>query len=111
MRQLNILWNGVPAGTLTEQSPGRGYRFEYRPTYLSGDYPHVSLTLPKTDVPYDSDELFPFFANMLPEGALRHVVCRKHHVDENDLFGILCAMAGADAIGAVDIKKARDERE
>ena len=70
MRQLEIMWNNVDAGTLTELLPGKGYRFKYAPSYLNGSYPHISVTLPKTDIPYESESLFPFFANMLPEGAL-----------------------------------------
>lgn len=104
MRQLDIMCNDQKAGILTEQFPGKGYRFEYVPEYLKGDNPHISLTLPKKEAPYSSDTLFPFFANLLPEGALRRVVCRQHHVDENDLFGILCAMDGADSVGAVNVK-------
>ncbi len=111
MRQLDIQWNSVKAGTLTELTPGRGYRFEYAPSYLAGNLPKISVTLPKTDTIYESDILFPFFANMLPEGALRRVVCRQHHVDENDLFGILCAMSGADSIGAVNIKELRNDED
>ena len=109
MRQLNVMFNGQKAGVLTEQFPGKGYRYEYLPEYLRGDTPHISVTLPKKDTPYCSDTLFPFFANLLPEGALRRVVCRKHHVDENDFFGILCAMGGADSIGAVNVKEVSDE--
>ncbi len=108
MRQLQVLWNGVAAGILTEKVPGKGYRFDYAPSYLNGNQPQLSVTMPKRDAPYESDSLFPFFANMLPEGALRRVVCRQHHVDENDLFGILCAMSGVDSIGAVNIKEVKD---
>ena len=109
MRQLEVLWNGVNAGTLTEQLPGKGYRFAYATSYLAGDNPSISVTLPKRRSPFESDSLFPFFANMLPEGGLRRVVCRQHHVDEKDLFGILCAMSDADTIGAVSTKEMRDE--
>lgn len=109
MRQLDIMWNGAKAGRLAEQSPGKGYTFVYTPEYLSGHNPHISVTLPKRELPYVSDTLFPFFANLLPEGALRRVVCRLHRVDEKDLFGILCAMQGADSIGAVNVKAVDDE--
>ena len=71
MRQLDVYWNGVLAGTLTEQTAGKGYSFMYDTSYLSGDSPPITLTLPKTEVPYNSETLFPFFANLLPEGALR----------------------------------------
>lgn len=60
MRRLIVYFNDVKAGILTELEPGSGYRFEYVPEYLSGNYPHISLTMPKTGVPYESDKLFPF---------------------------------------------------
>ncbi|MBQ9864112.1 MAG: HipA N-terminal domain-containing protein [Bacteroidales bacterium] len=110
MRQLNVLWNDQPAGILTELAPNNGYRFEYAMSYLNSNLPHVSVTLPKTSTPYESERLFPFFANMLPEGSLRRVICREHHVDENDLFGILYATADTDTIGAVSFKKQHNEQ-
>lgn len=105
MRRLDVYWNDRKAGTLTELNPGKGYLFEYNNEYILSGLPNVSVTLPKTSTPYESDCLFPFFTNMLPEGALRRVVCRENHLDENDLFGILHAMTDADAIGAVSLKK------
>ena len=109
MRQLIVYYNDVKAGILTELTPGGGCRFEYVPEYLEGLYPHVSLTLPKTDIPYENNQLFPFFANLLPEGALRRVVCREHHIDENDLFGILYAMSDTDTIGAINFKTSNSD--
>ena len=95
--------------TRKEFRPGNGYRFEYTSEYLAGDFPHVSVTLPKNNPSYESKLLFPFFSNLLPEGALRRVVCREYHIDENDLFGILCVMSRADAIGAIHLKTMDDE--
>lgn len=111
MRQLEVYYNDVKAGVLTELAQGGGYRFEYIPEYLASNFPHVSVTLPKSHSSYEDDRLFPFFANLLPEGTLRRLVCREHHVDENDLFGILYAMSGIDTIGAICLKKVDDERQ
>lgn len=110
MRQLEVYYNDVKAGVLTELAQGNGYRFEYVPEYLASKFPHISVTLPKSDTPYENDRLFPFFANLLPEGTLRRIVCRDHHIDENDLFGILCVMSGVDTIGAISLKTIGDER-
>lgn len=52
-----------------------------------------------------SDELFPFFYNMLSEGANKGVQCRTLEIDENDAFGLLLATAGNDTIGAITVKK------
>lgn len=110
MRQLEVYYNDVKAGVLTELHQGNGYRFEYIPEYLASNFPHVSVTLPKSHSPYEDDRLFPFFANLLPEGTLRRLVCRENHIDENDLFGILCAMSGTDTIGAISLKTIDDEK-
>ena len=104
MRQLEVYMNDRKAGVLTEQHPGKGYVFQYDIDYLSSDSPSVSVTLPKSKEAFESDLLFPFFTNMLPEGANRKVICRSLRIDENDFFGLLSAMAGKDFIGAVHIE-------
>ena len=104
MRQLEVYMNDRKAGVLTEQHPGKGYVFQYDKDYLSSDSPSVSVTLPKSKEAFESDFLFPFFTNMLPEGANRKVICRSLRIDENDFFGLLSAMAGKDFIGAVHIE-------
>ncbi len=104
MRQLNVYVNDTKAGVLTEMYPGTGYSFKYDQAYLSSDAPSISVSLSKRNPVYESSSLFPFFANMLPEGANRKVICRTFRIDENDLFGILSAMAGKDFIGGVHIK-------
>lgn len=109
MRQLDVFVNDRKAGLLTEDAPGKGYTFTYDKGYLSADSPAVSVTLPKKGEPYKSEYLFPFFANIIPEGANRKAICRKLRIDENDLFGILMAMADKDFIGAVGLKKIKDD--
>ena len=104
MRQVDVYVNDRKAGVLTEMHPGTGYSFKYDPEYLLSDAPSVSVSLSKKNVSYESASLFPFFANMLPEGANRKVICRTLRIDEHDLFGILTAMAGKDFIGGVHIK-------
>ncbi|MDO4165366.1 MAG: HipA N-terminal domain-containing protein [Bacteroides sp.] len=110
MRQLDVYMNDYKAGVLTEKHPGRGYSFCYDAEYLSSEHPAISVTLPKQKEAYESDYLFPLFTNMLPEGANRKVICRSLRIDENDFFGILSAMADKDFIGAVQVKKTKDDR-
>lgn len=104
MRTLDVYYNQIKAGVLTELNPGAGYTFKYDPEYLYSDLPPVSATLPKRKDAFESDSLFPFFSNMIPEGANRGVICRTLRIDEKDLFGILSAMADRDFIGAVNIR-------
>ena len=104
MRQGNVYVNGVLAGTLLEE-PGKGYTFTYDDAYYRDpSAPAVSLTLPKSRQEYRSPHLFPFFDNMLSEGANREVQSRLHHIERNDDFGILLATAYLDTPGAVTVK-------
>ena len=81
----------------------RGYRFFYFPEYLSlQDAQPVSLTLPLTDEPYESEKLFPFFLGLIPEGWLLDLTSRTLKIDPENPFNILLATAG-DCIGAVKI--------
>lgn len=104
MRQLGVYNNDVLAGVLTENAPGKGYIFTYNPSYLASGGTPVSVTLPLQSAPYESEHLFPFFVNLLPEGANRTIICRKFRIDEDDLFGLLTVMSGKDFIGAVNIR-------
>jgi len=104
MRQVGVYYNDMLAGVLTELHPGKGYTFLYDSGYLLSDGPSVSVTLPRRKDAYESDELFPFFTNMIPEGANRSVICRALRIDEEDFFGILSAMADKDFIGAIHVK-------
>lgn len=105
MRELYVYTNEIKAGILSEAHPGYGYTFIYDADYLASDQPPVSVTLPKRKEAYQSEHLFPFFTNMLPEGANRKVICRTLKLDEEDYFGLLTAMANQDFIGAVQLKK------
>ena len=99
----------MEAGILTEKNPGVGYTFQYKEEYLNSKMPPISVTLPKQSIAYTSEYLFPFFSNMVPEGANRKVICRTLRIDENDFFGILEAMADKDFIGAVNIRSINND--
>lgn len=109
MRKLYVYFNDTKAGLLTEYNPGKGYSFLYDESYLSSALPPVSVTLPKREEKYESEFLFPFFTNMLPEGANRRIICRSLRIDEQDFFGLLSAMADKDFIGAVNIRRINDD--
>ena len=109
MRELAVYYNDIEAGILTEKHPGAGYTFQYKEEYLNSTMPPISISLPKQSSTYNSDHLFPFFSNMLPEGANRRVICRSLRIDENDFFGLLEAMADKDFIGAVNIRRINND--
>lgn len=105
MRKLGVYMNGVKAGELTEETPGRGYTFVYEKEFIGSDNPPVSVNLPKRKEPFVSVGLFPFFSNIVPEGSNRRVICRAGGIDESDIFGLLMMMEGKDFIGAVSVRK------
>jgi serine/threonine-protein kinase HipA len=105
MRQLMVYVNDVKAGMLTELNPGKGYQFAYSAEYVASDFPPVSLSLPKRHEAYEAESLFPFFTNLLPEGANRKVICREKRIDDNDFFGMLMATVGTDMIGSVNFRE------
>ena len=109
MKQLEVYFNDIKAGILSEQNPGTGYSFQYDEEYLKSAMPPISATMPKQLAPYSSENLFPFFSNMLPEGANRRVICRVLKIDENDFFGLLETMADRDFIGAVNVRRIKND--
>ena len=104
MRKAKIYRNGELAGYLTEHDRNH-YSFVYDDSwYADTTRPAVSLTLPKTQKQYHSEYLFPFFFNMLSEGANRQLQSRLLRIDENDHFGLLMATAQWDTIGAITVR-------
>ena len=105
MRRAEVYTNGVFAGLLTEKDDAK-YIFKYDDVFLVNPTTKaISLTLPKRSEPFVADELFPFFFNMLSEGANKALQCMTLKIDENDAFGLLLATAGNDTIGSVTIKR------
>ena len=90
----------VEAGLLQE-TDDREYVFTYHDEY-QGD--PVCLAMPLRQKVYRSDHLFPYFFNMLSEGANRQGQSTLLHIDEKDDFGIMLATAQYDTIGAVTVK-------
>jgi HipA-like protein len=104
MRQATVFRNKELMGFLTEESR-QNYVFRYEDNWFNNaQKPPVSLTMPKNKQEYRSDNLFPFFVNMLSEGANKELQCRHLHIDENDSFGLLLATAQWETIGAITVK-------
>ena len=104
MRKLKIYRNQILAGVLTEESRN-SFMFQYDEAYFNNSImPAISLTLPKTQVEYRSEYLFPFFFNMLSEGVNRKLQSTQLKIDEEDNFGLLMETAQYDTIGAITVK-------
>lgn len=104
MRAAEVYRNEFLAGVITEENQ-KSYVFRYNDIYYADkEKPAISLTMPKTQQEYRSGYLFPFFYNMLSEGANRMIQSRLLRIDERDDFGIMLATAQYDTIGAVTVK-------
>lgn len=105
MRKAIILYKNQEAGMLIQHYNG-SFTFKYDISWISDETkPAISLTLPKSQQEYQSDFLFPFFYNMLPEGSNKQIVCKLNRLDLNDYFGILLTTAKNDTIGAIKVVK------
>lgn len=72
MQAAAIYFHGKKAGMLIEDE--NGYHFAYEADYLlNEDAQAVSLTLPLRKETYHSQNLFPFFDGLIPEGWLLHI--------------------------------------
>lgn len=105
MRSGQVLYKNELAGMLSQLDNG-SFIFQYDERWVTDrSKPAISLTFPKNKTEYQSHTLFPFFFNMIPEGANKRLVCHKNRIDLEDYFGILLEVAGGDTIGAVRIRK------
>jgi len=105
MRQADVLYKKESAGLLTQLDNG-SFIFRYHNNWFQiPSKPAISLTLPKSQQEYQSEHLFPFFYNMLPEGSNKQTVCFELRIDTKDYFGLLLNIAKYDTIGAIQIKK------
>lgn len=101
MRKADIYYKDRLAGRLEETDAG--YRFVYNNVYLqSVDARPISLTMPLTDKPYDSNILHPFFDGLIPEGWLLDVALRNSDVSQLDRMGLLL-LCCKECIGAVSV--------
>jgi len=80
-----------------------GYRFIYDGVYLKQPKPKpISLTLPISEYPYNSNILFPFFDGLIPEGWLLSIAKEYWNFKSNDRFELVATLC-RDTIGAVTV--------
>ncbi len=105
MRKAEVYSNNILAGYLTETDDCR-YIFTYDDMYfIDKKYSAIALSFPKSRKEYISDFFFPFFYNMLSEGANKASQCASLKIDEDDDFGLLMATAKFDTIGSITIRE------
>jgi serine/threonine-protein kinase HipA len=109
MQKGQVLYNGMLAGILEKAAPDR-YFFRYtREYFIDPGKPAISLTFPKTQVEFESTELFPFFYGLLAEGINKEIQCRLLRIDEDDDFTRLLKTAGPNTIGAISVKELEED--
>lgn len=86
------------------ETDDRNYTFVYNESYIDSGNPSISVNLPKSRKEFSSPYLFPFFTNLLPEGANKRYICRRNRIDEHDLMGLLSFFAGRDFIGSIGVE-------
>lgn len=106
-RVAEVYFEGRLAGVLTQTSDD--FRFRYNSHYLAGGTP-LSFNLPLQEEAYVSEQLFPFFENLVSEGWLRKLQSQLQKVDESDCFGLLL-LNGEDLVGAVTVVSANPSVE
>ena len=101
MKQAKVFFREDFAGILTEDE--HGYTFVYNVDYLNKENSKaVSLTLPLSEKPYNSQVLFPFFDGLIPEGWLLDIAEQSWKINLRDRMSLLLACC-KDCIGAVSI--------
>ena len=101
MRQGEIWVNNTLAGILTEGD--NDYIFEYDKTYLKKEnIRQVSVTLPLQKESFKSEQLFPFFDGLIPEGWLLDIAHKNWKINPRDRMGLLLTTC-RDCIGNISI--------
>lgn len=102
MRQGEIWVNNQLAGVLTEDD--NGYHFKYQQEYLEQEKVlPVSLTLPLQEDPFHSENLFPFFDGLIPEGWLLDIAHKNWKINPRDRMGLLLTTC-RDCIGNISVR-------
>ena len=101
LRKAIVMFKNEEAGIIEEIEDG--YKFTYNSDFIKKKMP-ISISLPIERDSYQTNDLFPFFIGLIPEGWYLDIVCKTLKIDKNDTFGILLATC-QDTIGAVSIKE------
>jgi serine/threonine-protein kinase HipA len=78
-----------------DENGGDGFLFEYHHDWLTSArrFP-ISLSLPLKEGKHQGPTVRYFFANLLPEGAVRRAVTRRLGLSEDNDFALLKAIGG-----------------
>lgn len=100
MKQAEIYFLNKLAGVLMENE--NGFTFVYSDSYIADNGTPISLTMPLQTEPFTSDNMFPFFDGLIPEGWLLDIAQANWKINPRDRMSLLLACC-KDCIGAVSI--------
>ena len=98
---LLVYWNATHVGCLEQDAARLAFRYDAGYRSRPGALP-LSRHLPLQKEAFDHEASLAFFANLLPEGAVRRQVARQVGVSAENVFGLLAAIGG-DCAGAVSL--------
>lgn len=108
MKQAEVYFKDQLAGILTEDE--NGYTFAYTAKYVEEGGTPISLTMPVSVLPCKSDNMFPFFDGLIPEGWLLDIAQDNWKINPRDRMSLLLACC-KDCIGAVGIVDISNNQE
>lgn len=108
MKQAEVYFKDQLAGILTEDE--NGYTFSYTAKYVEEGGTPISLTMPVSVLPCKSDNMFPFFDGLIPEGWLLDIAQDNWKINPRDRMSLLLACC-KDCIGAVGIVDISNNQE
>lgn len=96
MEKGKVYFKNNLCGVIEKKTDG-SFEFNYKPTTES-----VSWTLPNSQNTYKSEELFPFFDGLIPEGWLLNLAEKNWKIPKNDRMTLLLTTC-QDCIGAAHV--------
>jgi len=99
--QLTVYWAGEIVGHLSPQRRGR-VRFRYDEQWLEKYHQAISFSLPCGPKEFGAEISGNFFENLLPESGVYEEICRKHRIEQGDIYNFL-RFYGLDCAGALTI--------
>jgi len=96
---------GHPCGELSIDN--ERFSFRYLDSYIAADLQPVSVCMPVSPDVYVDAIVFPFFENLLPEGAIRTLLAERLKTAENN-YSRLLEVLGGDIAGALSVTGTED---
>lgn len=106
--QLGVYLNALPLGELGYKTKST-LTFRYKSEWLerANNFP-ISRSLPLREDPYEGQEVYAYFDNLLPDGiSIRQRIAARMHAKSDQVFDLL-SVVGRDCVGALQFVRAED---